>query len=209
MGSMYFFFLEDWTVVHEFRHNAGIKALIPEPNGTKLVMLDVKACGYIFNPINDELIYIRHFPENAKVVLWDNSITDKDIFAVLDNNNVIHTYIVNPDDVDEGGTSVTCLGQTKVPAGQHPVLLFGGEVSLQTQSGKLVKLTLSTHETAPNNNDYSNEDMEKVIRKNISLGRFANAWTLCQVLKDKSLMQELAQAALKKLEIDFASRIFR
>ena len=52
-------------------------------------------------------------------------------------------------------------------------------MSLQTQSGKLVKLTLSTHETSPNNNDYSNEEMKQVIEKNISLGRFTNAWQLC------------------------------
>ena len=103
------------------------------------------------------------------------------------------------DDVDEGGTSVSCLGETKVPMGQHPVLLFGGEVSLQTQSGKLVKLTLSTHETSPNNNDYSNEEMKQVIKKNISLGRFTNAWTLCQVLKDPDVMEELAKAAMKRL----------
>ena len=103
------------------------------------------------------------------------------------------------DDVDEGGTSVSCLGETKVPMGQHPVLLFGGEVSLQTQSGKLVKLTLSTHETSPNNNDYSNEEMKQVIKKNISLGRFTNAWTLCQVLKDSDVMEELAKAAMKRL----------
>ena len=83
--------------------------------------------------------------------------------------------------------------------GQHPVLLFGGEVSLQTQSGKLVKLTLSTHETSPNNNDYSNEEMKQVIKKNISLGRFTNAWTLCQVLKDSDVMEELAKAAMKRL----------
>ncbi len=38
------------------------------------------------------------------------------------------------------------LGTTKVPLGQHPILVYGGEVSLQTQSGKLVKLTLSTHD---------------------------------------------------------------
>ena len=50
---------------------------------------------------------------------------------------------------------------------------------MQTQSGKLVKLTLSTHETSPNNNDYSNEEMKQVIQKNISLGRFTNAWQLC------------------------------
>ena len=79
----------------------------------QIVLLDVKACGYIFNPINDELICIRYFPENAKIILWDNSITDKDIFIVLDQDNVLHTYIVNPDDVEEGGTSVSCLGQTK------------------------------------------------------------------------------------------------
>jgi hypothetical protein len=57
---------------------------------------------------------------------------------------------------------VDCLGETKIPIGQHPVLLFGGEVSLQTQSGKLVKIVLSTHETSPNNNDYSNNEMMQV-----------------------------------------------
>ena len=209
MGSLFFFFLEDWTVVHEFRHNAGIKTIVPEPNGTKLIMLDVKACGYVFNPINDELFVIRAFPENVKSVMWDNSVTDKDIFVALDGNNVLHTFIVHPEDVEEGGTSVKCLGQTKVPLGQHPILLFGGEVSLQTQSGKMVKIMLSTHETAPNNNDYSNEEMVQAIRRNVQLNRFSNAWTLCQVLKEEKMMLELATAAMKKLEIELASRIYR
>ncbi len=39
MGSLFFFFLEDWAVVHEFRHNAGIKDIVPEPNGTKVSLL--------------------------------------------------------------------------------------------------------------------------------------------------------------------------
>merc|ERR1719400_2949049 len=51
--------------------------------------------------------------------------------------------------------------------------------------------------------------MMQVIRRNIKLARFSNAWTLCQVLKDEAMMIELAQAALKKLEIDFAGRIYR
>ncbi len=38
------------------------------------------------------------------------------------------------------------LGTTKIPLGQHPILVYAGEVSLQTQSGKLVKITLSTHD---------------------------------------------------------------
>ena len=75
------------------RHNAGIKSVVPEPNGTKLILLDVKASGYVFNPINDELLVIRSFPENVKVILWDNSITDKDIFVALDHNNVLSLHI--------------------------------------------------------------------------------------------------------------------
>ena len=41
--------------------------------------------------------------------------------------------------------------------------------------------------------------MKQVIKKNISLGRFTNAWTLCQVLKDSDVMEELAKAAMKRL----------
>ena len=91
-------------------------------------MLDVKASGYVFNPINDDLMIIRSFPENVKSVLWDNSVTDKEIFVVLDNNNNMHTFIINPDDVEEGGASVSCLGQTKVP--QVNILIQDKIVSL-------------------------------------------------------------------------------
>ena len=41
MGSLHFFFLEDWALVHEFRHNAGIKYVVPEPNGTKVSTLKI------------------------------------------------------------------------------------------------------------------------------------------------------------------------
>ncbi len=56
----------------------------------------------------------RSFPENAKKILWDNSVTDKEIFIVLDADNVLHTFIVYPDDVEEGGLSCVNLGTTKV-----------------------------------------------------------------------------------------------
>ena len=36
MGGLVVFFLEDWDSVHEFKHNAGIKDLVAEPNGTKV-----------------------------------------------------------------------------------------------------------------------------------------------------------------------------
>ena len=65
-----------------------------------------------------------------KKILWDSSVADKDVFVAFDGDQ-LHTFLVNPEDSE--GISCSSLGKTKVPAGQFPVLLFGGEVSLQTQ----------------------------------------------------------------------------
>ncbi len=42
MGGISYFFLEDWATVQEFRHMTGVKELVPEPNGTKTVVVDAK-----------------------------------------------------------------------------------------------------------------------------------------------------------------------
>ena len=65
------------------------------------------------------------------------------------------------------------------------MVLFGGEVSLQTQGGKLVKMTLSSHEISANVHDYSNDELSQVVDKNIALGRFRNAWAICEVRKSE------------------------
>ena len=81
-------------------------------------------------------------------LLWDQSPADKDVFVAFDGSDALHTFLVNPD----GNEGISCvkLGQTKVGAGQVPALLLSGEVTLQTSGGKLVKMTLSTHEISPN-----------------------------------------------------------
>ena len=56
---------------------AGIKGVYADPNGTRVVVIDVKGSGYIFSPINDELTALRDLPEKVTTVLWDTSITDR------------------------------------------------------------------------------------------------------------------------------------
>ena len=56
---------------------AGIKEVYADPNGTRVVVIDVKGSGYIFSPINDELTALRDLPEKVTTVLWDTSITDR------------------------------------------------------------------------------------------------------------------------------------
>lgn len=43
------------------------------------------------------------------------------------------------------GSFVELVGATKLPYGQVPLMLYNGEVTLQTASGKVVPLTLDTH----------------------------------------------------------------
>ena len=43
------------------------------------------------------------------------------------------------------GPRVDLVGITKLPYGQIPVLLHNGEITLQTQSGKLASIALDTH----------------------------------------------------------------
>ena len=59
---------------------------------------------------------------------------------------------------------------TRVPLGQHPILLYSGEVSLQTQSGKLVKLTLATHHIDLNLADLKSDELRDLLTSNLKLG---------------------------------------
>ena len=66
MGGISYFFLEDWVTVQEFKHGVGIKEIHPEPNGTKVILVDVKGQGYVYNPVNDEIALIREFPDQVR-----------------------------------------------------------------------------------------------------------------------------------------------
>ena len=206
MGSIGYFFLEDWTIVSEFKHITGIKDIVAEQSGTKLAIIDSKNQGYVFNPNTDSLVPIRDMPESTKKLLWDQCQSERDTLVAYDGDS-LHTFILDMDNVV--GAAVTHLGSTKVPQGQHPVLLFNGEVSLQTQSGKLIKLILNTHDIPSNVGEFKIDEMKNLLDKNLKLGRFSNGWAICEIMKDKESWLELAKASLEKLEVDFAVRVYR
>ena len=49
---MFYFFMEDWNVVNEFRHVVGIKKIFPDHGGTRLVFIDDKCDGFVYNPVS-------------------------------------------------------------------------------------------------------------------------------------------------------------
>ena len=46
-----------------------------------------------------------------------------------------------------------CVGETKLPYGQVPLMLHNGDVTLQTGSGKTLVITLETHSFGGNVQD--------------------------------------------------------
>jgi WD repeat-containing protein 19 len=58
-GKIYFFYMEDWSHVGEFDHSAntasrtviGIRRLFADPSGTRLIYIDDKGDGFVYNPV--------------------------------------------------------------------------------------------------------------------------------------------------------------
>ena len=121
-----------------------------------------------WNNTKAELILALLCPHKT---FWSYSFTTnsyRDILVTHDGS-VLTTFILDMDSV--AGPTVSQLGGTKIPQGQHPVLLFNCELSLQTQSGKMVKLVLSTYDIPNNVGDFKPDEMKEWLRKNLALGR--------------------------------------
>lgn len=51
-GYINYFFVEDWMYATEFKHSCGVRNIFCDPAGTRLVFIDDKSHGYIFNPVS-------------------------------------------------------------------------------------------------------------------------------------------------------------
>ncbi|KAG7164498.1 WD repeat-containing protein 19-like [Homarus americanus] len=150
-GGLYFFFIEDWQTVSDYRHTTSVSNIYAEPSGRRLVLVDSKGEGH----------------------------------------------------------HVELIGTTKIPPSQVPLLLYNGEVTLQTASGRTAPLVLSSHEMEANIHDYSHEQLRKALKKNIALRRFKDASAICQVLNNKQDWEVLGKACLWCLNLELGMRVYR
>ena len=57
-GGLNYFFIEDWQYVNEFRHVVGIRKLFPDPSGTRLIFMDDKSDGFVYNPVSSIFVLL-------------------------------------------------------------------------------------------------------------------------------------------------------
>ncbi|XP_067137635.1 WD repeat-containing protein 19 [Centruroides vittatus] len=205
-GSIQFFLLEDWQMVNEYRHVMGVRDIHADASGTRLVIVDDKTDGFIYNPVNDQIIQIVNFPATVRGILWDQWPMDKGIFIAYDDTQ-IGTFVHAKETIE--GPKAELVGQTKLPPGQYPLLLYSGELTCQTQSGKITTLTLSTHQLEEKLKDYSPAEMKDALQKSLKLQRFREAWTICHLLNNNDDWVSLGNSAIYNLDVDLAIRVFR
>ncbi|XP_046339799.1 WD repeat-containing protein 19-like isoform X2 [Haliotis rufescens] len=207
-GDVRYFFIEDWQFVVEYRHVAGIRKLFPDASGTRLVFVDEKTDGYVYNAVNDTVIDIPNFSASIKGVLWENWQLDKSVFVAYDSEK-LYTYVYCRESVT--GSQVLYVGETRLPYGQIPIMLHNGEITLQTQSGKLGNLQLNTHSHVFHENpqDLKPAELSIAAQQCIKLRRFRDAWIFCHYVNRKEVWVELGRAALHSLDLDFAIRVYR
>lgn len=51
-GGLFFFFIEDWRMVSDYRHIQEVTSIYAEPSGRRLVIVDTKGDGYLYNPVS-------------------------------------------------------------------------------------------------------------------------------------------------------------
>ncbi|XP_007496615.1 WD repeat-containing protein 19 isoform X2 [Monodelphis domestica] len=205
-GVIRYFFIEDWQYVNEYRHPVGVKKIFPDPNGTKLVFIDEKSEGFVYCPVNDITYEIPNFSPTIKSVLWENWPLDKGIFIAYDDDKV-YTFVFHKDTIQ--GSKVILAGGTKVPFSHKPLLLYNGELTCQTQSGKTNNIYLNTHNFLGTFKDPEPNELKQMLTLALMLKRFSDAWELCKILNDQDTWNELARACLHHMEVEFAIRVYR
>lgn len=57
MGHVVYFHVEEWARASQYKHAVGLVEIFPDLAGTRLVFLDIKSHGYLYNAV----IYLNEF----------------------------------------------------------------------------------------------------------------------------------------------------
>ena len=211
-GAICFFFLEEWRMVSEFKHDTSVRYLAPDPSGTRLAFIDDKGDGYVYSPVDDSLVEIPSMGAGVRGVLWDQFLMDKGVFATHEAGK-IRGYLFLRDTIY--GPQCEYLGESPLGEGYHPLLLYGGEVWCLNTHGKLVTSQMRSHEQPEDKmGDKSNrfveeQFLEESLEQALRLNRFRDCWGLAQTIGGKRAWRQVAERALFLLDVELAQRAYR
>ncbi|XP_046901307.1 WD repeat-containing protein 19 isoform X3 [Hypomesus transpacificus] len=198
--------LEGWQVVSRFSLSVAVRRVFPDPNGTRLVVIDDKSDGFLLCPTSEDLQDIAGFPPSITGLLWENWPADRGVFVAYDDDKA-YTYAFHKNTIY--GPQVELVGNTKLPFSQKPLLLYNGELVCQTQSGQTSTVALSTHTFLTHTHTHTVEELRKQLTQALQLKRFPEAWELCRALGSVEGWGDMGRACLVHMELQLAGRVYR
>lgn len=204
LGKIIHFYLQVFNTSTEYSHNNGISQLYLDVNGTQLCFIDEKKDAYIYDPINENIVQVPDCPDSIQGVIWNQNIFEKSIFAIY-NKSIIVTYVYSKYHID--GTKIVKVTITKLPSETIPVFMFGGQVTLGMAGGKLLEITLLSHEDV--GNIVENRKIIEILDNQIKCKRYQQAWATCEILNDRDYWIKFGKSSLENLDIDMAIRVYR
>ncbi|KAI6657490.1 WD repeat-containing protein 19-like [Oopsacas minuta] len=211
-GGIHYFYLEEWQLVSEYKHEVGVRLLAPDPSGTRLTLTDDKGDGYVYSPLDDSLVEIPNLGAGTKGVLWDQSPLDRGVFATQEQNQV-RGYMYLRESIY--GAQCEYLGETSLGEGYKPLLLYGGEIWCLNAHGKIVSFQMMSHKQpedtmGDNLNHFVEEQfLEESLEQALRLNRFRESWSLAHSLNNKNGWRQIAERSIYLLEVELAQRAYR
>eukprot|EP00055_Hartaetosiga_balthica_P018073 m.128120 g.128120 ORF g.128120 m.128120 type:complete len:1383 (-) comp9449_c2_seq5:5705-9853(-) len=209
-GTIYYFSVEDWSYVNEFKHICGINQVFADSSGVRVVVLDAKGDALLYSPVDDSMLNVPKLPVSAKGVVFD--ISPEDPTFVVYDDEYVYTYIEHTDHIK--GPHVEFISKTRLMHSHVPIRLDDGVVTNLTAAGKVSKLTLSTHKNVIPGN-VGDSSLQSAIESNMRIRRHQTCFILLKRLQRKNetaaapLFEKVGQACLDCLEFEYAIHIYR
>ncbi|KAK2918993.1 WD repeat-containing protein 19 [Channa argus] len=210
-GNVVCVLIEDLETVSSYTHSVGVRKVFPDLNGTRLVFIDDKSCGFLLSPATarDSCLELPNFSPTITGVLWDNWHADRGVFVAYDSEKV-YTYALHKTTIY--GPRVVLVGTTTLLFSQKPLLLHNGELTCQTASGKTSEVALSTHSFLKRSTGVSTDsfpELSKQLSQALMLKRFHEAWDLCKAAGTNTDWSEVGKACLVHMEVELAIQVYR
>ncbi|XP_022173523.1 WD repeat-containing protein 19 isoform X2 [Myzus persicae] len=209
-GNIHYFHLEDWNEAFTYKHQFGIVNLYPNQEGIRCVIVDAKNEAYLYLPVSEEMIPIKDFPTSVCSVLWELWPSEKHVLIACNDKSAL-TFVYIRDSIN--GSEIRYVGITKLPERQIPLFLSHGELTLETSTGKLNTIILSTHTAllmrpAATTLSHPTERLEQDLDKQLALIRISDAWKTCQLLNKKEYWEKLGMSCLHYFDIETALQVY-
>jgi len=217
-----YFFIEEMTMIAEFKADTNISRIYPNVTGTRMVALDMQGGGYLYSPINDAFLKIPKLPSGVQRIIWDNF--DHNFFIACDSENAygfIYTPVSLQGPVVESVQellSIEDLEQPERPAVTildkeiKPLVLTNGQLCCFSEaSGSARGNYLSSHSYLDmwrGRND-NTDGHYKYFLQNLSIKRFKDCYSVAEKLNNEQISEALGNIALKNLELEIAEKAFQ